>query len=257
MPSPHAISWQKGFGTYEAGDMRLFEAVFMGSKITANAMVSGGEELPNDLSFEHGLQTGFYRMLLAVPTQIGYDLAPLPGAPPVAPKALPPASAAHDPNDSLLAFSRLEPITVEAAVKESQIVSGAAIALPQNMLPNQQIAFDCVMGASTDTDVDVSMEFTGTDEAGEHVDWTSPWQPECTSVGQEPNPFSVTVSPPDRILGLQNLAVSVRVIPRENGALLKFFRSSKAYKVVLEQISLRVLPPLDLPLEAERDWIIF
>ena len=283
MPSPHAVSWQKGFGTYEAGDMRLFESVYMSSKITGNAMVTGGAELPDDLSFEGGLQSGIYRIILAAPVQIGYELLPLPGGSSAAPtdpaspidsasptgsasptasgtptKSIAPnAPAAHDPNASFVAFSRWAPITVDSNVKGSQIVSGAPIALPPYLSSNQQIAFDCIMGASTETDVDLSMEFSGTDADGEQVSWTSPWQPECTSVGQESRPFSMIVTPPDRILDLHDLRVSMRIIPRENRALLKFFRNSRPYKIVLEQMSVRVLPPLDLPLEAERDWIIF
>ncbi len=67
LPSTNTLSWDKGFATYEAGDSRLLEQTIMQGKVVDSGLSNGTTVMKGDLSYEHGLQGGHYRMRLAVP----------------------------------------------------------------------------------------------------------------------------------------------------------------------------------------------
>ncbi|MGH7489660.1 MAG: hypothetical protein ACREMY_29270, partial [bacterium] len=191
-PSPNTMSWQKGFATYEAGDIRLNEPIILNGIARDSYLSILKDKFPSDLSFENGKQTGRYRVRLTVPASGPFgNVGGLSGITPLPPSTKPVAMP-------LAVWQHEDGLGVAARDQKSQKLA-ESISLPAGIPLKAQFSLTCEIKSVDDAKTIgvFKIIFSGTDAGGKAVTWQSPWQPDCIEATDEWRSFSFNDTLPD------------------------------------------------------------
>jgi hypothetical protein len=103
----------------------------------------------------------------------------------------------------------------------------------------------------------VTVELVGTTDDGNQMHWVSPWMPRIVPLSNNWQSYSFCNTIPDAVAQLKDLKLSVAVNPEDKARELLHPGTSRKQSAVLKKVSLRLLPPLKMPGERERDWVLF
>lgn len=245
MPSPYNISWDKGFATYERGDMRLYESMIMQGIAKEPGIKIESIVRKGDLSFDRGYQTGLFRMRLAVPYRmnIAEERNRIPAI-----------------NESAVyeIWSKDEPVVYSSKQGPAQIITGQPLTLPPGLDIGSQLYFKTSISSSRPGVAALNLEFSGLDEFGHRITWISPWQPEQISVEPTPRTYVFSDSLPEKIIELHDLRATITLSPKQGTEAVTGLLSRNAETdVTLSETQFKILPSMRLPEEREREWIIF
>jgi hypothetical protein len=247
VPSMNTVSWDKGFATYEAGDIRLIEPTIMQGKVVDSGLSNGTTVMKGDLSYEHGLQGGNYRMRLAVPIRTGFTFGPVTSQ-----------SQPTPTSQMSVPFLREDAITISGSDTSSQSITGTDCILPAQTTAGSLLTFQCDLRGFTDeTTGAISIELAGTDEFGQPINWTSHWQPVCVDVSKEWKPFSVSEFVPESFAQSKDLHAVVKIIPYDAARLIAHRDAALKQQIGAKQMKLELQSFVRLPREQNRDWVVF
>jgi hypothetical protein len=254
MPSPYTVSWQKGFATYESGDMRVVEPVAMGGLVISPIAMASRSQPAADGSGSRGkirtadvlTQSAFLRVRLAIPVRIGF--ATVTGW-----------QAESTPGTVQLPqpFKRDEMVVVSHDEKTQTLIPSLS-SWSEALSRRSMLLFRCELKSlSKNTTGCLSLKITGTNSEGRQTSYVSPWQPASFQVSDRWQSFSWLDIVPDDVAPLKSVEVSVSLRPYDTAEALAHPDEVKTKQISVRHISLSALPPLDVPAERDRDWIIF
>ncbi len=254
LPSPYTMSWEKGFATYAAGDMRLPESIVLQGKAVSSQLQTIGAESTTDLSFDHGTQSGNYRIRLALPLSNGFMSVPVfyaGGSKPEKP-------AVPELTDEIKPFEHEEATGIAGKDAASQLLTTQPVSIGQSLPAGSVFVFQSELKSlAADQTASFQVEFSGKDFMGREEKWVSPWQPDCISLSKDWQLFTFADFIPDSVQMLTDLHVSIRVIPFDGARRLLHETAALSQEMAYRHASLMVMPPLAIPAEHERDWVVF
>lgn len=251
MPSPHSCSWQKGFATYCAGDIRLFEPVALPGKAVDSFILLAKKRTPGDLSFDRGHQSGAYRVRIAFPTASGFSSM-------FQSQALRDEASRNSLTAPVFVLGKDQATGITGSDAPAQSVSPKPVALPSNIGSGALIALTCeyrAVGAPVSCAIRAIL--TGKDPLGHEVDWESPWQPACEEAILDWKTFQFAAVIPDEISSLSDLKANVQVLPYDAQRQILHPQDVRKQTVAVRNLELVIAPPLFHGGERERDWTFF
>jgi len=256
LPSPYTISWEKGFATFAAGDMRLPESIVLQGKVVSSSLESIGVEGTSDLSFDHGVQTGSYRIRLALPLSNQFTVLPGFTSESESPSKPPPVAQL---SDEIRPFEHDEATGISAKDESSQMLTAEPVAIGQALPAGAIFVFQSEFKSLTgdQSASTIKIEFSGKDSFGQEIKWVSPWQPDCISISKDWQLFTFADFIPENIQSLKDPHVSIQVIPYDNARRILRPNAALSQEIAVRKVSLAIMPPLAIPLERDRDWMIF
>ncbi|HEY9772798.1 MAG TPA: glycosyltransferase family 39 protein [Planktothrix sp.] len=253
MPSLSTLSWQKGFGSYEDGDMRLSETLVLQGKVTESSFSTDTKAQYNDLSFDSGRQCGQFRIRLAMPENnniTSLTFAPIEKAT----EAVPPSADSDTTNE---VFFHPDAMGVAETDPKTEIITPNLIDVP-SAKPGMRYLFSCdTQSMSGNGCGTIKVEFSGQKPSGELVQWTSPFAPHIIPLTPKWHLFSFCDFIPDDVAELSNLKVSITATAQDPASKLLHPEAAKNQAMVLKRVSLKILPPLNIPNDKDRDWMLF
>jgi hypothetical protein len=258
MPSPNTISWEKGFASYEAGDIRTSDtSVVLNGKVTDNSVsIVGQSHKKGDLSFDQGFQTGQFRIRLAIPASNNFAIS----LPPTSGNSLgetPQAaqSAGIDAETDL--FVHKDALGVSANDPKTEKITSEPVPVPPVQKGVRYLLTCEAQSLSSARCGQLAVVFSGDKPTGEHMVWTSPFAPDVIPLTPAWRSFSFSDFLPDDFADMKNLKVEITAQPQDHARVLLHADSAAKQAIGLRRITLSLLPPMDIPPERDRDWVIF
>lgn len=260
MPSFNLFSWTRGFATYDNWDTRIYELKEDLNEIVFPALWFTRTSESQDLSPEPGLQSGAYRIRLAIPRALrkptqGGDTATS------AATALTLPNLTHEQEVKLtpvLLYTQVDDVTVDGGNPLTYMLLKEAVKLPDQLEPNAVVEFSCLIKSDRERQSGpIAIVFTGQDEQGKEVRWTSEWQPTAVSVDESWRPFLSSCIIPEKIRKLKNASMNVMVNPFQTDLLMLNKRKALREVVLLKDGGLTLYTPIRLPKADKYQWIIF
>ena len=264
LPSFEMFSWTRGFATYDTHDTRVFEMTPGLSKVTNPALWFTRKSESQDLSTEPGLQSGAYRIRIAIPRSPGQG------------KSLPPATSqnlAVSPDTLTLPplkpeqfeecapvsiGKHLEDITIDGGNPQTYMLFKESQKLPHDLRKGAIVDFGCLLKSDRKRQSGpITVVFEGRNEKGVIEKWSSPWQPTAVSCDAGWRRFNSSYLFPDHMLGMKDLAVNVMVSPFSTDELVMKKRKALHEVMVIKDATLTLCSPLKMPAGKKLDWMIF
>ena len=265
LPSWELFSWTRGFATYDVRDTRVYELTPGLSKVTNPALWFSHLSESRDLSPEPGLQSGAYRIRIAIPRSPGAPetaasvSTPSPSSAPVAPlkfAAMTPQQF-EDSAPTTIA-KRLEDLTVIGADPTSYMLFKESKKLPSDLKKNAIVDFGCLLKSDRKRQSGpIVVIFEGTDEQGNRVKWSSPWQPTMVSCDNNWRRFHASYVVPEHMRVMKDLSVNVMFNVFSIDELFTNKKKALSEVLIVRDSNLTLYAPLQMPAGKKLDWMIF
>lgn len=247
IPSLYYISTDKGFATFDNVDPRILESLMLSGTVTGCSIAIGDDKQRNDLSFVQGRQTGMYNVRIALPNSTVWGL---------------PANADLPVTRVMIAdlplYLKDEGFVALGSDPLSTLVTQVPVHLPGDLPSQSVLSLTCELSSANPTgEASISVLLSGYDESGKQIHYASAWQPDVTPVTGEWHPFNYCQVIPDSILRLRDLTAQIYVSPCQPSLAVARPDWARQQSVNCRMLRLTVLPPLNIPPEGERDWIVF
>lgn len=263
MPSFNLFSWTRGFATYDNWDTRVYELKEDLNEIIFPALWFTRVSESQDLSPEPGLQNGAYRIRLAIPRAQRKDVAKnsteTTEVAEAAKITLPPLTHEHEVKLApVLLYTQVDDVTVDGGNPQTYMLLKEPVKLPEDLQPNAVVEFSCMLKSDRERQAGpVTLVFSGQDETGKEVRWTSEWQPTAVSVDESWRPFLSSCIIPEKVRKLKNVSVNVMINPFQTDLLMLNKRKALHEVVLLKDSGLTLYAPVRLPKADKYQWIIF
>ena len=284
LPSFELFSWTRGFATYDTRDMRIYEQTPGLSKVSNPALWFSRVSETTDLSTEPGLQSGAYRIRIAVPrkpaganktpaiiestaltasenavqtgtanssqaaAQAAVAEAKLPELPPEKYEDFAPTTIAK----------KLEDVTIDGANPLTYALFKESCKLPNDLKKGTIIDFGCLLKSDRKRQSGpILVRFEGVNEKGELEKLDSPWCPTAVSCDRGWRRFHASYVVPDQMLKLKNLAVNIVFNPFSTDELILHRAKACTEVLVVKDANLVLFAPIKMPEGKQLDWMIF
>jgi hypothetical protein len=225
--------------------------------VTDNSVsIVGQSHKKGDLSFDQGFQTGQFRIRLAIPAANNFAIS-LPensgnslGS---TPEAAQPAGIETETD----LFVHEDAIGVSASDPNTQKVTSEPVPVPPLQKGVRYLLTCEAQSLSAARCGQLSVVFSGDKPGGEHMVWTSPFAPGVIPLTSAWRSFSFSDFLPDDFADIKNLKVEITAQPQDHARMLLHADSAAKQALGLRRITLSLLPPMDMPAERDRDWVIF
>lgn len=248
IPSLDSLSWEKGFATFDHGDVRVYERARIFGRDSDCRFFDGKSWQDKDLSPIAGRQFGQFRIRLAMPIwQLGV------------PNAINPMGLTRPPFlcQPIIMVGEVPVRSVTASSRPSMLLTEKPIKLPLDLPPGAMFLFFFqVKGSVTGGAVSPLVEFIG-EENGKTLKWSSCWQPAKVSTGLSWTPVSFSDEIPDGVLRLKNLSVNVSILPYPNDGSVSGSMRGLGREVAVKDVRLFLMPALAVPPNNKRKWLYY
>ena len=255
LPSLRSFSWTKGFATFDHRDPRTYESVPVLAKSIHSSRSHGPFWTDKDLSDWPGRQWGAYRIRLAVPAE---KAAAARHGPDRAERDRLAAAAAGTAGLPAITIAPAQvPLLVSGSDPRSLVPKESPVCLPARLPSGTRFAFSCELRSMRGPgSALVSLTFNGL-ESGLPVSWNSVWQPVYIPTATSWRPLSFGDAIPNRVLKLDNLRADLLLSPFQPDLIFLKPKQAAKCRMMVRAASFSLLPPLVMPANRSRQWLIF